>query len=1528
MIQKTFYQAKVELESLLEELRVHSAENLSLEYLADTVRQLDILLWSRLPECVKTSSLSGFIAINIIHGIMSGRHIESECTRKYSDKANTITEAVLNYLPIKWQNINLKFWVEELFNVSGNFKYTEHAIAQQKIEPPKSSLTLAETLELIGSNVLSDNIKKLFYSCDKIDTLLKKFKESDRDNKDDNTAICLLELGNFWREEATMLSDKFNKNTQIMLTYALMFYNAAFKVCKDEEAKYQIAEIIKKTSILIVFNGECVWYEDEKNKKLLHGLRTEFDDSLNNILHTKVDANDNDGLLVRADSLQRVINNLIIDMKSFISNLISQAIISLGPAPCSYSFIGLGSLEKQSFTPYSDLEFAILLGEDNKKNRQYFRNLSYILQAKIINLGETPIPFNLFNISFDHITNMGFCFDLGGKTALGRYYDEENAGTKYGQLKYELIGAPSELVKYLETQWFKVDKFLPIEVASCTHICGDNSLTEQYQRLVQERLNRIEEDGDSLYQQRANKLLNEDLERYVPQFEYNESGKIYDVKKEIYRVPDRLVDNLAFFYKITVGSIIEKIKMLVTKTHISQGAGENLRIISGIANELRLITYNHYHQQKDKIWILGFSEGSKEQKNFYLATNRDVLERFYYTAIPFCQDLIWWLETHLDLKEKVFFDNGGSIQANIYIRLYDYESAKSCLKKVLETNPEDKYAVNNLGCVQYALCNYKEALEYHKALALNQKVYGLKHTDVASSLNNIGLVYYSLGYHKEALECHQKALEIWKYTCVDSHPDVAFSLNNIGAIYESLSNHKKALEYFQKSLELNQKIYGLEHTYVAICLSNIGSAYYGLNNYNEALEYFQNALELRQKIYGIEHPLVASSLNNIGVIYKSLRNHKEALECHQKALEIWKCIYGDQHADVASSLNNIGLVYYGLNNYNEALEYFQNALELRQKIYGIEHHLVASNLNNIGLVYRSLGSHKEALECHQKALKVWKCIYGDQHADVASSLNNIGLVYENLGNYKEALEYLQNALELKQKLYGLEHAEVASSLNNIGLVYKSLGNHKEALEYFKKALKIWQKTYGDEHTYVATCLNNIGGIYYYSLGNHKEEALEYFKKALELRQKLYGLEHAEVASSLNNIGLVYKSLGNHKEALEHLQKALKIWQKTYEDEHTYISICLNNIEKEKQVIIIILLQKYKCIDKEHTLRTIANLGNLEDLKLLLKMDVDINQAGPKTGKTAMHYAAQKGHLKVVEMLITSGANIDLKDKDGATPLDLALQVNHEEVIKLIKTTNFLISEGSGIPSFSINPDTKRLDNIIFKLSQKTAELEAMQEMITKGRSNPAEELLFRRQEIEEEIKRLELEKTCILDEIKSDTTNKMRGSEGPQPVILKQFSATTKMSKFNFSIFKAISEYNEPTLDMRNKHLTDDDLIELCSYIQRNSNIKCLLLSHNQITSRGAGLLTELPYIESLSLAYNHLDDSCLLKLAKSKLKSLDLSWNNITDKGVDTLIQNSTQNSITVDSLFVSQEKHNELIAILSKRRSCCNLSITHKYY
>lgn len=53
------------------------------------------------------------------------------------------------------------------------------------------------------------------------------------------------------------------------------------------------------------------------------------------------------------------------------------------------------------------------------------------------------------------------------------------------------------------------------------------------------------------------------------------------------------------------------------------------------------------------------------------------------------------------------------------------------------------------------------------------------------------------------------------------------------------------------------------------------------------------------------------------------------------------------------------------------------------------------------------------------------------------------------------------------------------------------------------------------------------------------------------------------------------------------------------------------------------------------------------------------------GWTALHSAAEGGHLPAAELLIGKGLRVDARDQDGDTPLHMAAQEGHTDVVRLL-----------------------------------------------------------------------------------------------------------------------------------------------------------------------------------------------------------------------------------------------------------------------
>ncbi len=91
---------------------------------------------------------------------------------------------------------------------------------------------------------------------------------------------------------------------------------------------------------------------------------------------------------------------------------------------------------------------------------------------------------------------------------------------------------------------------------------------------------------------------------------------------------------------------------------------------------------------------------------------------------------------------------------------------------------------------------------------------------------------------------------------------------------------------------------------------------------------------------------------------------------------------------------------------------------------------------------------------------------------------------------------------------------------------------------------------------------------------------------------------------------------------------------------------------------------------EKDLLNAAAVGDTRTLRELLKKGVDPNAEWE--GKSPLHLAASKGFKDIVELLISSGANIDADSGYAGTPLQHALKFDHPEVAGL------LIEEGANL----------------------------------------------------------------------------------------------------------------------------------------------------------------------------------------------------------------------------------------------------------
>ena len=282
----------------------------------------------------------------------------------------------------------------------------------------------------------------------------------------------------------------------------------------------------------------------------------------------------------------------------------------MGPQPCKFAIVGMGSLARNEITPYSDFEHVILLEnqESYEYYLKYFRWFSVIFHIIILNLQETIIP----SLNVKH---------LNDKTAeLGDwFFDTHRSGVSFdgmmphackfplGKAKTiktsttELIKPVNKMLEYLSCKdSFVNDYHLSDILMQTCFVYGDDSLHKEF------------ENGISLHIKSKSKQetfvdielqLQKDLDAFanITNICKIKRKGTFNVKKLFYRTSTLLITAFGRIFDIESSSCFDIINALGEKKQISDYAKQKLSFAVAIACEIRLSVYINAKSQHDYV---------------------------------------------------------------------------------------------------------------------------------------------------------------------------------------------------------------------------------------------------------------------------------------------------------------------------------------------------------------------------------------------------------------------------------------------------------------------------------------------------------------------------------------------------------------------------------------------------------------------------------------------------------------------------------------------------------------------------------------------------------------------------------------------------------------------------------------------------------------------------------------------------------------------------------------------------------------
>ncbi len=578
-------------------------------------------------------------------------------------------------------------------------------------------------------------------------------------------------------------------------------------------------------------------------------------------------------------SMQAIYSNISQKIRTLFTAIISESIVQYQKltgvySPCAYSFIALGSLAREEITPYSDIEFGILIEDKlndsiNNKNKVYFRNLCRLINFKLLALAETPANFiskefgekvgALLGAEKHALIPKGFCFDAfiagGYKNPLGKR-DEK------GELIFELIGTPSELADYQDEKHYGEkgklvsELLLPGSLTQARLIISSQTneqLLKQYEQKVSAYLNQRAKQlwgkpldsslNLTLYQARALELLVADIGRFRPKLgKQEEGGRSFAAKHDLYRLPNMMFDQLALYFNLTETNLWEQLNALASSTTAARPALFNAAATKNLARaidrvtENRLAAYLALEEQAENAELTDDPEkaltGSLQQKVFYLP--KEAVFDLYRTLIPF-----WYaMRSFRDSKGQDinvfnhpvfgnFYTKAPWVEANMQLLLQGHPQALELLlpelKKILASpsvtiNVDEK---NPVGTLRFA----------HPTNAPEKSLVGWtkEHSDVSTMRDSKveqALIFYMAG--QAYLESNSALTEVQDYltralTLFQNNNKILYSAEILHC-YLGLSwgswlqqNSASAKSHHAKALQLIQTQFGKGHPYYAEC---------------------------------------------------------------------------------------------------------------------------------------------------------------------------------------------------------------------------------------------------------------------------------------------------------------------------------------------------------------------------------------------------------------------------------------------------------------------------------------------------------------------------------------------------------------------------------------------------------------------------------------------------------------------------------------------------------------------------------------
>jgi len=225
-----------------------------------------------------------------------------------------------------------------------------------------------------------------------------------------------------------------------------------------------------------------------------------------------------------------------------------------------------------------------------------------------------------------------------------------------------------------------------------------------------------------------------------------------------------------------------------------------------------------------------------------------------------------------------------------YRKKGDYNMAINYVQQVLDKEPDNEIAIQELGVNYRALEQYDEAISwFNKGLKSN--------SHNKQFLDGIAITYRKKGDFVEAINWYQKLLTIDRKN--------KQAMDGLGITYREQGNYAEAINWYQKRLVIDPKN--------KQAMDGLGITYREQRDFAESINWYQKLL--------IIDPENKQAMDGLGITYREQGDFSEAIVWYKKLLEI--------DSKNKQAMDGLGITYREQGDYAKAIEWAEKLLDIQ-----------------------------------------------------------------------------------------------------------------------------------------------------------------------------------------------------------------------------------------------------------------------------------------------------------------------------------------------------------------------------------------------------------------------------------------------------------------------------------------------------------------------------------------------------------------------------------------------------------------------